>query len=279
MTEQSRRALLTALGGTLALAGCTQPGGPSETDDPSTATQPAGGPFARLAVEGQTLVIELSADAGVDAVNVIAPDGSEFASREVATGASRVEVQLGTAYQPGEHQIVAVSQGESMAETPFSIAPDLRIEQIGVGRNTPEKMPDGMEATKPTEAWVEVSNQGNGPVVIEKLLFLGGVPNPTTQIESASEELAVSGIFDEESGAGQVDFVPLAPGDGTLLFTSSQPFLFGGTTQPCPTTPTTEQFEVTLRSRPGGGASKQYEAEYEPVSDTEDCGVAILGES
>jgi hypothetical protein len=278
MTRSSRRALLAALGGAIPFAGCTQPGGPAETDEPGTATQPAGGPFARLAVEGQTLVIELSADAEVDGVNVIAPDGSEFASREVATGASRVEIELGMAYQPGEHEIIAVTQGESVAETSFTIAPELRIEQVGVGRNTPQKMPDGMEATQPTEAWVEVSNQGNGPAAIEKLLFLGGVPNPTTGIESASEELVVSGIFDEESGAGQVDFVPLAPGNESLLFTSSQPFLFGGTTQPCPATPTTEQFEVILRSRPGDGTSKQYDVEYESESDTDDCSVTILGE-
>jgi hypothetical protein len=140
-------------------------------------------------------------------------------------------------------------------------------------------MPEGMEATRPAEAWVEVTNQGNGPAVIEKLLFLGGVPNPTAETGSAPEEESVSGIFDEEFGAGEVDSIVVLPENSRLLFTITQPFLFGGTTRECPTSPTQEQFEVVLTSRPGGNVSKQYDVEYGAERGDGDCNVTIVGEA
>jgi hypothetical protein len=274
---RSRRAVLGGLAALAGLAGCTNrgsdggPGGDGTSDgDPDP-----GGPFAAVRVEGTTLVVELAEDASVDGVNVIGPSGSVFAEQRVATGATRVEIALDTTYQPGEHRIVAVREGESVAETTLAIEPALEILGVGVGANNPDRMPDGMGNRTPSEAFVEIRNAGNGPELVEKLLFLDGVPNPTTDIANTDEEADVSGIFDTESGTGDVDNVTVESGE-TTLFTSSLPFLFSNSeTVDCSSGTQTSEFQVTLVGALGGRVTERYRAEYAASDGNRACSTSI----
>jgi hypothetical protein len=276
---RSRRAVLGGLAALAGLAGCTNrgsdggPGGDGTSDgDPDP-----GGPFAAVRVEGTTLVVELAEDASVDGVNVIAPSGSVFAEQRVATGATRVEVALDTTYQPGEHRIVAVRDGESVAETTLAIESALEILGVGVGANNPDRMPDGMGNTAPSEAFVEVTNTGNGPATIEKLLFLDGVPNPTQELESVDESNEVSGIFDTETGAGELDFVRISSGESLTLYSNTLPFLIqsGDSEIDCSSGSQSADFRVVVVTRATDRASRTFGVDYSPSSGDRPCAISI----
>jgi hypothetical protein len=269
--------LAAAAGSLTALAGCSRTRSDEEasTSTPASATSDEAAAFERIGVDGQTLVIQLAADADLNRVNVISPDGSEFASRDVPTGVSTVEVELGVRYVPGQYRVVGVSDGASTARQDIDISPDLTITDLGVGANHLDMMPDERGQFQRFEAWVQIKNQGKGPIAIEKLLLLGGVPNPTRELETASEEEDVSGIFDANQGQGELDRVILDPGAETILFTNTLPFSFQGNGVACSSDQTEHQFRVELITIPSESVSREFKTTYTPISEDNECRISV----
>ena len=182
-----------------------------------------------VSVSGVQLVVELRADADIDQLTVIDPDGEEFATRAVAAGVTRETFELGTAYVPGSYEVHAVTEGESVDETSLEIRPDVRITDVKLGRNHPDEMYDGAsDQAIRSEAIVTVANRGTGPDAVTKLRFEGDVPQPTP------EDFEKSGIYDTESDIGghrnQVVFEPEAE---SVVYSNSRPFSPTGSNVSC----------------------------------------------
>src|SRR6056297_1228734 len=209
-----RNALRTVAGATLAsVAGCLDNSGNSGTPGVQTTSSGSQRPLKRVAVDGTTLVVEFSAEADVDQVNLVQPNGELFGKRDVAAGAQQVSFEIGTAYEPGEYRVVALKGEESVVETTLPIQPDLSIAEMGIGRNQTEKKWDGSGDEIAEEAFVTVENRGSGPDAITKLLFLGDVPYPSDkQGTNYAGNDDVSGIYDPASDS-EVDEIAIAPGE------------------------------------------------------------------
>ncbi|GGM75759.1 hypothetical protein J2752_002869 [Halarchaeum rubridurum] len=229
MTDTSpsidRRSALQAFGSlTLAaLAGCTS----TQTSEPSSSstTTPVG-PFASLNVQGTTLGVELESDADVEHVNLVKPNGSLFGTRDVAQGTSRVSFDLGTTYTPGDYELVAVNDDQTIGTTTRSLRPDLQILDMGIGRNQPDKMWNGASGEIADEAFITVQNQGSGPIAVTKLLFIGDVPLPSTKRgTNYVNNSDVSGIYDLETDSTTPKVV-VPPGERRTVYSSTSPFGF-----------------------------------------------------
>ncbi|MCU4719589.1 hypothetical protein [Halapricum hydrolyticum] len=260
-----RNVLRTATGAVLvSVAGCLTDDGDSGTGSPD-----GQGPLQRAAVEGTTLVVELSPDADVDQVNLIQPNGELFGTRDVAAGAQQVSFEIGTAYDPGEYRVVALKGEETVTESTTDIVPEIQIQDVGLYRNNPDKPWDEVygdtetDRKKNGEAFVTVENVGSGPDAVVELLFSGDVPNPI-------EDPRGGGIY----GAEQV---VIAPGETIDLFSSSFPF--GTETENgmgCSPDGNSGQFTVTVETRvEGNRISKSYEVQYSGSDDMTDCEVTI----
>ena len=177
-----RTALRTVAGAALvSVAGCLNDNGGSGTPGDGTTSPDGNGPLTRVAVEGTTLVVELSEEADVDQVNLIQPNGELFGQRDVATGAQQVSFEIGTSYTPGEYRVLALEGEETVQESALSVQPNLSIVEMGIGKNHPEEMWDSSSDKISKEAFVSVENQGNGPDTITQLLFTGDVPYPSDE--------------------------------------------------------------------------------------------------
>ncbi|CQH45975.1 probable secreted glycoprotein [Halobacterium hubeiense] len=268
-----RTALQTVASAAVAsLAGCLSQNSPA-----SDGTTAAGGPLQRVAVDGTTVIVALVSEADVDRLNLIQPNGELFAQQSVAAGVQQVSFEIGTTYPPGEYDIVALREDETIVETTIPIEPTLEIVEMGIGRNQPEEMWTGAEDEISEEAFITVSNQGTGPEAITKLLFIGDVPYPSdeqgTNYAGAED---VSGIYDSEtdSEVGEV----LLPADEQLtIYSSRSPFAFvpgGGTS--CTNEEQTGKFDLILETRVGGDrVSKSYNIRYSASNEQEDCAITI----
>ena len=265
-----RNALRTVAGAALAsVAGCLNDGGSSGTPSDGTAATDSQGPLTRVAVEGTTLVVELSAEADVDQVNLIQPNGELFGKRDVAAGAQQVSFEIGTAYEPGEYRVVALRGEETIAESTTDIEPAIEIQEVGLYRNNPDKPWDEIygdtetDRLKNGEAFVTVSNAGTGPDAIVELVFSGDVPNP---IEDPRE----SGMYETEQ-------VVVAPGETVDLFSNSFPF--GSESEKgmgCSPDGNSGQFTVLVETRVNGNEiTKAFDVEYSGSEEMSDCEVAI----
>jgi hypothetical protein len=136
-------------------------------------------------------------------------------------------------------------------------------------------MPEGLGELREQEAWVHVENTGTGPAAIEKLLILGGVPNPTLQLQSAPETGTVSGIFNADQGRGEADSISIEAGNGLTLFTNSLPFSFQGDGVSCSEDSTSHQFTVELVANPSTTVSREFTALYTPESESDGCAISI----
>jgi hypothetical protein len=268
----SRRTVLTGLatGGLAAVAGCTSDDDPSAAGDgDSPADGTSSGPLRGITVEGYTLVITLREGADIDRVNVIAPDGSAVASREVIGGQTRLEIELDREYQPGSYEVVVEPDGG----TTVSLQPEIEVTGLGVGANYPEKMPDGLKNTAGSEAWVTIQNSGTGPATVSDLAFRGGVPNPTSEVLRAEE---ASGIFDTESGRGERESVPLLPDESVTLYSSTLPFSFEGDGVDCREDPQRADFRAIIQFY--GSLSRleaSYVAAYSGAESDDGCSVEV----
>lgn len=270
--QWTRRTLLGGIASaTTPLAGCSLP---SESEGASDGGDGGSESFDQVQVDGRTLVVELGS-VSADRVNVIAPDGSAYSSTSVAQGATRVEFDIGLSYTPGEYRVVASAGDSTVAETTLTIAPDLAITEVGVGANHPERMPDELGATGESEAFVSVENRGEGPAVIEKLLLLGELPNPTSELKQAKSE-EVSGIFDAESGQGEVRQYPLKPDSEATIFTNTLPFSFQGDGVDCTGEEQTGEFRVTVSTRiDDESATAEYTVQYSSATESDECQINI----
>ena len=265
-----RNALRTVAGAALAnVAGCLNDGASSGTPSDGTTATDSQGPLTRVAVEGTTLVVELSAEADVDQVNLIQPNDELFGKRDVAAGAQQVSFEIGTAYEPGEYRVVALKGEETVAESTTDIEPEIRIQDVGLYRNNPDKPWDEIygdtetDRLKNGEAFVTVSNAGTGPDAIVELVFSGDVPNPI-------EAPRGSGMYETEQ-------VVVAPGETVDLFSNSFPF--GSESEKgmgCSPDGNSGQFTVLVETRVNRNEiTKAFDVEYSGSEEMSDCEVAI----
>lgn len=246
------------------LAGC--PAGPNMT--PGDTNQDT---FDSVAVEGLSLVVALTASATVDKINVIAPTGELFAEQSVATGVQKVSFDLGTSYAPGDFRVIAVHQEETVEETTVTIQPEWKITEFGLGANHPKEMPEDMpQSTVEAEAFVTVANQGNGPDALKKLLILGGVPNPTTEL-----------INSDLSGIHEVSNPVVVKQDETRrLYTATLPFAFsqdGNVT--CQPQPQSTSFNVVLVTSVSNRVETKYSIQYSAADTYNGCEMTVKEDS
>lgn len=266
-----RRAVLHGVVGLAAgLAGCF-------SDSNGDGESPDSNEFDDVRVEGTMLIVELAAGAAIDRVNVIAPDGTAFAGKDVQQGVTTVEFDIGVAYQAGEHRIVGVADGQTVAETTLDITPNVTITEVGVGANHLDRMPENLNFRK-QQSFVTVANQGNGPELIKKLLILGDVPNPTTELQQ-SDEGDATGIFDVEDGFGELQ-QPIVPAGKTVTFYSTtKPFLFTGDGIQCKSERQTGTGRFELPVKIGDvPVTNQYQIEYSASDKSDECSITITEE-
>lgn len=273
-----RNALRTVAGAALAsVAGCLNDGGSSGTPGDRTTASESQGPLKRVTVDGTTLVVELSAEADVDQVNLIQPNGELFGKRDVAAGVQQVSFEIGTAYELGEYRVIALKGEESVVETSLPIQPNLSIVEMGIGRNQPEKMWDGSNDEIAEEAFVTVENQGSGPDAITKLLFIGDVPYPSDEegTNYANNE-DVSGIYDPQSDS-EVSEVVVAAGARVTIYSSRSPFAFvPGSGTSCKNEQQSGEFELILETQVGENQlTKTYSIQYSASTEADNCEITI----
>ncbi|MDS0301196.1 hypothetical protein NDI76_20890 [Halogeometricum sp. S1BR25-6] len=265
-----RNALRTVAGVALAsVAGCLNDGGSSGTSGSGTTASDSEEPLKRVTIEGTALVVELLAEADVDQVNLIQPNGELFRKRDVAAGVQQVSFEIGTAYEPGEYRVVALKGEETVAESTTDIEPEIRIQDVGLYRNSPDKPWDEIygdtetDRLKNGEAFATVTNAGTGPDAIVELVFSGDVPNPI-------ENPRGSGMYETKQ-------VVVSPGETVDLFSNSFPF--GSESEKgmgCSTDGNSGQFTALVETRVNGnGITKAFDVEYSGSEKMSDCEVAI----
>ncbi|AKH98672.1 MULTISPECIES: hypothetical protein [Halobacteriaceae] len=265
-----RTALRTVAGAALvSVAGCLNKDGGSGTPGDGTTSPGGQGPLEPVAVEGTTLVVELSADADVSQVNLIQPNGELFGQRDVAAGAQQVSFEIGTAYAPGEYRVVALKGEETIAESSTEIQPEIQMQDVGLFRNNPDKPWDEVygdtetDRLKNGEAFVTVTNTGTGPEAIVELVFAGDVPNPIENPQG-------NGMYDTEQ-------VIVDPGETTDLFSNSFPF--GSESEKgmgCSSEGNSGQFTVFVETRVGGDeVAKLFDVQYSGSDEMSDCEITI----
>lgn len=266
-----RNALRTVAGAVLAsVAGCLNNGDSSGTPGDGTTDSESKGPLKRVAVDRTTLVTELSAEADVDQVNLIQPNGELFGKRDVAAGAQQVSFEIGTAYEPGEYRVVALKGEETVVESTRHIEPEIQIRDVGLYRNNPDKPWNEVygesqtDSKKNGEAFVTIQNSGNGPDAVVELRFTGDVPNPV-------EDPRGSGIYEKDS-------VVIPAGETVDLFSDSFPFgsEIGDEGMGCSTDGNSGKFTVGLETRvTGQEVTKSYNVEYTGSDEMQNCEITI----
>ncbi|EMA07935.1 hypothetical protein [Haloferax denitrificans] len=276
-----RRTVLRTLGGAAlaSVAGCLDGSRNSDTTTPNqtSATTERAGPLSRIAVEEQAIVVEVDADATVEQVNLIQPNGELFGKRGLAAGARQVSFEIGTAYEPGEYRIVALDGEETVAEGSLSIQPDLRIVEMGIGRNQPEEMWNSSGDEVTDEAFVTVENRGTGPNAVTKLLFIGDVPYPSDEEgTNYANHDDVSGIYDPESDS-EVAEVIIPAGKQLTIYSFRSPFAFvPGSDISCQDGEQSGEFNLILKTRVAASeVSKTYNVQYTDSTSTEGCSISI----
>jgi len=277
-TISRRNVLRTAAGAALvSVAGCLTDDGDSGTPGDGTDSPDGQGPLQRVAVEGTTLVVELSPDADVDQINLIQPNGELFGTRDVAAGAQQVSFEIGTSYAPGDYSVIALRDEETVAETSLSLQPDLEIVEMGIGKNQPEKMWDGPRDEIAEEAFVTVENQGSGPDAITKLLFIGDVPYPSDEEgTNYADSDDISGIYDPQSDS-EVNEVIVGAGEQITVYSSRSPFAFvPGAGTSCTDDEQSGEFELILETEVGDSRiTKGYAIQYSASSEPDGCDITI----
>ena len=275
----SRRTVLrTVAGAALAgVAGCLDGGGNTKSPNDGNSAPDGQNTLKRVAVEGTTLVVELTADADVDQINLIQPNGEVFGQREVAAGSRQVSFEIGTSYAPGEYRVIALEGEETVVETSLPIQPDLGIVEMGIGRNQPEKMWDDPSDEIAEEAFVTIKNQGSGPDAITKLLFIGDVPYPSDEEgTNYADNEDVSGIYDPGADT-EVSEIVIAAGDQITIYSSRSPFAFvPGSGTSCTDEQQTGEFNLILETRVGENQiSKTYNIQYSASTESRNCDLTI----
>jgi hypothetical protein len=233
--------------------------------------------FQELTIEGTTLMVRFDSDPEFNQLNLIQPNGELFGQRDVVAGSQQVSFELGTTYGSGEYEVVALSEGETVGESSLVVQPNLGIVEMGIGRNQPEEMWDGSESEIEEEAFVTIENQGTGPEVVTKLLFIGDLPYPSGE-EGTNyvDNEDVSGIYDPESDS-EVEQVIIGSGEQITLYSSRSPFAFvPGAGTSCSEESKTGEFELILETRVDGGRlTKTYSIQYSASQEPDSCEISI----
>lgn len=221
----SRRRVLRAGGAALiaGLAGCFDGGGAGTASPAGKTTPPPGSVFEefsfdihgdRFAATGD-LIVRLQSDHQLDTVNLIGPDGSLFASSEVATGATtvrlqvlRVEAQASAAhYVVGEHTLVGARDGEEQTSLTTTLRPNLVITGV-----TPYRKPTNDDRTFFGNVAVSIENRGSAPTWVYFVNF-PDAPNPAVDDEGDPSQLQIRQPNDVRemvlTPGVQREFVPL----------------------------------------------------------------------
>jgi hypothetical protein len=257
MAAPTRRYVLGCIAGASALAGCAN----SSTSSIR---------FDQVTTDGTSLIIELETTEGVEELSVIDPDGAAFSTVDATAGQTRYTIELGTRYTPGEYEINAVVDKEVAATTTTTLRPDVEITDVGVGENYPAQMPDSLGQTKNVECYVDVQNTGSGPTAIQKLSFDGDVPNPTKKDES-------SGIYDSNSGGGEVEQITIEPEKQKRIFSSTLPFSFEGSGVDCESEPKSGEAIVRVGLSNRSETTATYEVKYTGSDSYDGCTPKIEG--
>jgi hypothetical protein len=266
--DWTRRTLVGGIASaTVPLAGCSLD---SPSDDPTDSG--GGGDFEQVQVDGQTLVVGLG-ELSPSTVNVIAPDGTAFASRSVPQGATTVTFEIGLSYAPGEYRVVASTGESTIAETTLTIAPDLEILEVGVGANHLDRMPGELSFPE-HQAIVKIANRGTGSEIVSQMQILGGVPNPTTDI--AQEDADSSGIYDTKDDYGNLE-QPVVPAQETVVFyTTTMPFAFVGDGVDCKSEPQTKEGEIRIPVVVESGVkTTSLSVHYSASEQSDECSVSV----
>ncbi|AXR76141.1 hypothetical protein AArc1_4024 (plasmid) [Natrarchaeobaculum sulfurireducens] len=217
--------------------------------------------FEDLFVEGTELVLEFTEDSSVDQVNVIDPNGEAFAEQSIAAGVDRETIEIGTEYEPGEYDVVALENGDEQTTQSVTVEPDVRITDLRLGRNHPDEMFEGASDREiRSEAILTLENHGTGPEAAIRLAFDGEIPRQTPD----EDEYEESGIYDMESDfSGHADAVVIPAGEEVTLYSQRRPFSSASERVDC--TPETEygQFEVTIETEVSDEVTAEtYEVSY-----------------
>jgi len=274
MTHYTRRTLLAAAGGlTASLAGCLGIG--SGENSSSSEIDESGGETAVIRdarVEETDLVIELGEETTVDRLTIIDPTGEAFADRALTPGATRLTLRIGTRYRPGEYRVLALREGEQIAESVLEIAPDVEIVDVRAGANHLDEMPESMGVTRDSQAIVRLRNGGTGQAIIRGLMFAGDVPNPTDVGEIRADN-GRSGIYDADS-KGDAQSVSLSPGSQVTLFSTRFPFFEDSNQTNCQSSDGTLQVTI-MEGINGGEVTEDFPIRYRTSTDSEECTTAI----
>lgn len=214
----SRRALLGAGGLGLAslVAGCSSLDGSGS---------PSGGPesdatvFTDISFEGQQMVVQLQEDHSVERLNLIGPEGSEYATSTVNTGETRVAIQIirlssGRVkhYTPGIHEILAVT-GEGSVSTQVSLSPS--IEPINLRWISNE----GDNSTG--NIVFDVKNTGTAPTWVYRI-FYRDVPNKDARDGTGSKANPTLALA---RPASEMETI-VAPGETQEFVGQASPLIF-----------------------------------------------------
>lgn len=223
-------------------------------------------PFTHVTVEGVDLVVEISSEASVDQVAVIAPSGELFAEQSISSGVTRKSVHLGTDYDPGKYEIRGLVEDEAVGKTTIEIRPDVQIVEVKIAQNNPDEMYEGAgRLAIGAEAIVAVRNRGSGPASVVALRFDGDVPQPSP------EDYEESGIYEVESDVRRdAKEVSLPPHEDVVLYSTLGPFSPTGDNVSCSPSTSEGKFEVLLQTQSGDSVSKTYSVTY-TGSDLFDC--------
>ncbi|MWV38815.1 hypothetical protein [Natrialba sp. INN-245] len=176
--------------------------------------------FEDISVDGTELVLEFDDDASVDQVNVIDPNGELYTELSVPAGVSRETVEIGTSYQPGEYEVVALVESNEQDIQTVNIEPDIQITDLRLGRNHPDEMFEGASDNEiRSEAILTLENTGTGPDAATRLSFEGDIPRETP---SDYDESGIQDIEDDVSR--YADAVDLPPGEEIFLYSRRRPF-------------------------------------------------------
>jgi hypothetical protein len=261
--QSPRRTVLGTIAGTLtALAGCIGGENPISSQSQSKAIR-------EVSTGGTSLEIILRSSANVDAISVIAPSGSEFKTKQVATGATRVTVEIGSEYEVGTYRVVATRSGNEVGNTSVEIQPEVKIREIIVGEKSEQDPPKNLPYAE-EQALIILENTGSGADSAENLSITGGVPNPTEP-----EKKRKSGIYDSSDEYGAVDRVTVPAGSQVRLWSTTKPFLFTGDGVECEKDEQEHSATVELDFGNSGKISQQIDVKYSGSEGSEDCAVTI----
>ncbi|OVE82997.1 hypothetical protein B2G88_18080 [Natronolimnobius baerhuensis] len=224
-------------------------------------------------LEDTDLVLEFTNESSIDQINVIDPNGELFDELSIVSGVSRDSIAIGTDYDPGVYEIIALEDGDEQSTQSVTIESDIRITDLRLGRNHPDEMFEGASDREVrTETIITLKNQGSGPDAATHLAFSGDVPRQTPSRDEYDE----SGIYDEESDLGSyADTIDLPPGERVTIYSQRRPFSAASERVSC--TPETEHgvFEVAVETAMLDDAvSEDYEVTY-TGEDLVECDIEI----